>query len=282
MPTQPLEWHLGIDAATNARDAHRIWRVLNANIPRRMPLSPTLWPRLPRRYHSAISGRVVSLFFQFKVPKYNDSKKAKHRAAFTTPYYEVKITKHQQSRLAQLQQRVQARALVRYASPAFWTRADFDAHAARRQVLSQSAYMIPSRVGTHQKWFYAGPSGKAILNPDPEDVDSEAWETITALMGARAREESLRTHVQALAQELREAQPQQTNQQNAIWLAAIREYARLSPDDEAYLIDLRAVVEAAEQADATWLVMLSPDEDTRKMFDMFQAEYEMLWRHIWF
>ncbi|MGQ0628876.1 MAG: hypothetical protein ACT4PL_12350 [Phycisphaerales bacterium] len=282
VPTQPLEWHLGIDAATNARDAHRIWRVLNANVPRRMSLSPTLWPRLPRRFHSAISGRVVSLFFQFKVPKYNDGKKAKYRAAFGTSYYEVKITRHQQNRLAELHKRVQARAIVRYASPAFWTRADFDTHAARRNVLSQSAYMIPSRVGTHRKWMYATPSGKAMLNPDPEEVDSEAWESLVAQMGERAQEESLRVHVRALAQALRDTQSEQAYQPGTVWLSAIREYARLSPEDEAYLIDLRAVVDAAEQADTAWLVMVSPDDDTREMFEMFQAEYEMLWRHYWF
>lgn len=247
-----------------------------------MSLSPTLWPRLPRRFHSAISGRVVSLFFQFKVPKYNDGKKAKYRAAFGTSYYEVKITGHQQNRLAELQKRVQARAIVRYASPAFWTRADFDTHAARRNVLSQSAYMIPSRVGTHKKWMYATPSGKAMLNPDPEEVDSEAWESLIAQMGERAQEESLRVHVRALAQALRDTQSEQAYQPGTVWLSAIREYARLSPEDEAYLIDLRAVVDAAEQADTAWLVMVSPDDDTRRMFEMFQAEYEMLWRHYWF
>lgn len=85
-------FHLGIDAATDPRDAHRIWRVLNGNIPRRMYLTPTLWPHLPDHFYSAISGRVVSLFIQFKVPKFQDGQRAKYRSQFALPYFEVGVT----------------------------------------------------------------------------------------------------------------------------------------------------------------------------------------------
>src|ERR1019366_7855199 len=90
------------------------------------------------------------------------------------PYFEVSITKHQQASLGKLQQRVRARAIVRYASPAFWSQADVDKNAASRTVLKQSAFLRPSQVGTHKKWMYVGPSGKNILNPDPEETDSES------------------------------------------------------------------------------------------------------------
>jgi len=282
VPTQPLEWHLGIDAATNARDAHRIWRILNVNIPRRTLLSPMLWPHLPRRFHPVISGRVVSLFIQFKVPKYNDSKRAKYRVQFGSPYFEVAITGHQQDRLAELQRRVQSRAIVRYASPAFWTRADFDRHAGRRNVLSQSAYLIPSRVGTHKKWMYVAPSGKVILNPDPEEIESEAWQVLSELMAQQAREESLRAHIAGLAQSIREAPDQRTYEGEAAWLSTVREYAKLSQEDLKYLIDLRTVADAAEQTDTTWVVMLLPNDDTRNLFDMLWEESELFWRHYWF
>lgn len=289
VPTQPLEMYLGIDAATDARDAHRIWRILNVNIPQRTNLSPMLWPRLPERFHSAISGRLVSLFFQFKVPKYNDGKKARYRAKFGSPYYEVKFTKHQQQALADLQRRVQPRALVRYASPAFWTRADFDTYAVKRRILAESAYIVPSQVGIHKKWMYAKPSGMAVLNPDPEEIESVGWEAITRMMGEQAREESLRAHVAGLAASIRETQAESIDQQEPEWLSAMRNYGaesrtslRLSPEDVRYLIDLRTVVDAAEQADTTWLVMLSPDAKTRSMLEMFEREAEMYWRHFWF
>ncbi len=171
-PTQRLERFLGIDAATDAQNAHRIWRILNVNVPQRMPLSPAAWPRLARRFHGDISARVVSLFFQFKVARFQDGTRAKYRSVFGAPYFEVSITKHQQKSLEKLQQRVRARAIVRYASPAFWSQADFERHAASRAVLTRSAFLQPSQVGTHRKWMYSGPSGKVILNPDPEETDS--------------------------------------------------------------------------------------------------------------
>lgn len=279
VPTQPLEWHLGFDAATNARDAHRIWRLLNVSAPRGISLSPFLWPRLPRRYHAAISARAVSLFIQFKVPKHQDGLKAKYRLQFGIPYYEVTIVRDQQNKLADLQRRVQSRALVRYASPAFWKRVDFDDFATKRRVLSQSAYLIPSRVGNHKKWMYAGPSGKVILNPDPEEVDSESWETLIALLGEQAQLESLRKHVSALAQSLRESQASELAYRDAAWLAAIRDYARLAHEDERYLIDVRTIADAAEQANASWLVLLFLDPASRRIIEMFQ---EFLWSQYWY
>ncbi|MBL8878707.1 MAG: hypothetical protein JNG88_06255 [Phycisphaerales bacterium] len=289
VPTQPLEMYLGIDAVTDARDAHRIWRILNANIPRRINLSPFLWPRLPRRFFPDISGQLVSLFFQFKVPKYNDGKKAKYKLKFGSPYYEVAITKHQQKELEDLQRRVQSRALVRYAAPAFWTRADFDRHATKRQILSMSAYIAPSRVASHKKWMYATPSGKAVLNPDPEEVESVGWEAITGLMREQAREESLRAHVAGLAASIRATTGETIEQKVPEWFIDMEKYIgpsierlRASPEDVRYLSDLRTVVDAAEQADTTWQVMLLPDSNTSALLRMMEREGEWYWRHRWY
>ena len=269
MPAQPLEMYLGIDAATDARDAHRIWRILNANIPRRINLSPQLWPLLPPRYFTDISGRLVSLFFQFKVPKYNDGKRAKYRPRFGSPYYEVAITKHQQEALMDLQRRVQSRALVRYAAPAFWTRDDFDRHVNRRRILSMSAYIAPSRVASHKKWMYATPSGKVVLNPDPEEIESVGWEALIRQMRKQVIKESLREHVAGLAASIRETTGETDEQQVPKWFIDMEEYIgasegqlRALPEDVRYLTDLRTVVDAAEQADTTWQVMLLPDSDT--------------------
>ena len=281
VPSQSMEWHVGIDAATNARDAHRIWRILNVHIPRRMPLSPAIWPHLPCRFHEQISGRLVSLFFQFKVPKYHDSKRSKYRVQFDAPYYSVAITQHQQRRLVELQRRVQSRALVRYASPAFWTRTDFDRYAGKRQILEQSAYIVPSRIKDHKKWMYAGPSGKVILNPDPELIDPESWALLIDSMSQMAQEESLREHVARIARSIRESDESPIDPE-AAWLSAVREYAQLSPDDVTALLDLRTVADAAEQADTSWVVMISPDDRSRKLLQMLRREFEAFWPYYWF
>lgn len=283
VPTQPLEMYLGIDAATDAKDAHRIWEILNANIPRRVTLSPKLWPQLPLRFYPEISGRIVSLFFQFKVPKYNDAKRGKHRIRFGSPYYEVAITRHQHDALVALQRRVQSRALVRYASPTFWTRLDFDKYAISRQVLSKSAYLIPSRVGRHKKWMYAVPSGRTILNPDPEEIESVDWEIILGSLREQAREESLQVHVASLAKAVRETQIESDDQQEPNWISAMRRYARawqerLSPQEVEYLMNYRTIVDAAELADTTWTVIVFPDSKGRSMLDLMEEHAQWCWR----
>lgn len=277
-PTQRLERFLGIDAATNTHNAHRIWRILDANIPQRMPLSPGVWPRLPRRYHSAISGRVVSLFFQFKVAKYQDGAKARYRPDFGQPYYEVALTKHQQSTLLRLQQRVRARALVRYAAPVFWSQADFDKHAAARRVVAQSAFLRPTQAGSHRKWMYAAPTGKIRLNPDPEEADAESWEALTAALVEQSREESIREHVHALAASMRDGLEEVALQAEAPWITAIRQYVSLSDENLRYLADLRTVVNEAERADTTWLILVNPGPELRRLLDALEDHWEpYLW-----
>ncbi len=278
-PTQRLERFLGIDAATDAQNAHRIWRILNVNVPQRMPLSPAVWPRLPHQYHRDFSSRIVSLFFQFKVARFQDGGRAKYRSAFGAPYFEVSITKHQQMALENLQQSVRARAIVRYASPAFWSQTDFDKYAASRRVLTQSAFLRPSQVGTHKKWMYAGPLGKCILNPDPEETDSESWERLKGRLTEQAQEESIKDHVRQLAESLREREEDAESADNAPWLDAIREYWRLSEENARYLSDLRTVVNAAERADTTWLIMFTPDEHTGQLLN---APRDMFEYYVWY
>jgi hypothetical protein len=113
VPTPHVEFFLGIDAAHDPRSAHAIWRILSVSVPRRVRMSPGFWPHLPRRFHAEIPGRLVSLFVQYKVVKFQDGRRAKHHSRFAGPYYEATITSHQQRRLRELESRVGDRAVVR-------------------------------------------------------------------------------------------------------------------------------------------------------------------------
>jgi hypothetical protein len=188
----------------------------------------------------------------------------------------VGITPHQQSALLQLQQRVGVRAIVRYASPAFWSRVDFDLHDERRQVLANSAYIPPSRIKTHRKWIYAGPSGKVVLNPDPEDADGETWEAVVAEMIALAARQSLREHVRSLAASLSDDSDQRMTRGENSWLIRIAQYGQFSEEDNALLVDLSVIARAAEAADSTWVVMLLPENGWNELFSVDQ-----IWMRRW-
>ncbi len=97
--------------------------------------------------------------------------------------------------------------------------------------------------------------------------DSESWEALVGSLAEQAQEESIKDHVRRLAESLREADGEPTFADNSPWLQAIREYWRISEENARYLSDLRAVVNVAERADTTWLMMFTPDESTRQLLD---------------
>ncbi len=187
--------YLGIDAAADPSKINAIWRILGVQVPRRIMLAPSLWPALPRRFHDQIPGHYCSLFLQFKCPVFQDRTRAKYHRRIGGPYFEVGITKHQQEALLRLEKRVISLAVVRYASPAFWSRRDFDNYDEQRALLANSAFVSPARVKTHQKWIFSGVNGKVVLNPDPEEVDSEPWDAIIGVLEKLSVRQSFRQHV---------------------------------------------------------------------------------------
>lgn len=265
VPTQSIEAYIGIDAAADPARTHAIWRILSVHIPRRVPLSPALWPALPPQFHDEIPGRYCSLFLQFKRPLFQDSKRAKYHAQIGGPYFQVGITPHQQTALMQLQNRVRTRAIVRYASPAFWSRIDFDRYDARRQILANSAFITPSRINSHRKWMYVGPTGRVVLNPDIEETDSEAWETVIAEMTELAARQSLREHVQSLATAIGDEGDQTVGRDENSWQVRISQYGQFTDEDLVLLRNLSVVARAAEAADSTWIVMLMPENDWKEL-----------------
>ena len=259
VPTQHAEFYLGIDAAHSPRDLHAIWRILAVQMPRRVMLSPMLWPTLPPRFHDEIPGRHASLFLQYKASVHQDHRRAKHFTRMEGPYYEVRITAHQQRRLADLEARVAAGAIVRYAAPAFWSRGEFDRHDERREVLRHSAFVSPSLVKAHRKWMFGRPTGKAVFNPDPEETDGESWEIAVRRLSEVGRHETLRAHVRALAAAVSQERAETVLDGDGGWVDRIRRYGRLSQEDAAFLLDLSTVTRAADAAGADWTVFLEPD-----------------------
>ena len=263
VPTQNVEKFLGIDAAADPSDLHDIWRMLDVHIPSRVPLSPRLWPGLNPRFHGALPiGRFCSLFLQVKVANYQDGRKTKYRDKFDGPYFEARITAHQQKTLQDLELRLQDRALTRYVSPAFWSRSDFDAHDAGKQVLQNSAFVSPSIVKKHRKWMYKDTSGLHVLNPNPEDVRPESWELLTEAIRVRAREETLFEHVRGLARSIR-GESVVDGERQATWLQRLQKYGKFDRETLSSLDDFSVVAQFAELANAWWLLLLIPDSDTR-------------------
>jgi hypothetical protein len=279
VPTQNAEMYLGIDAAADPGKVHAIWRILGVQVPRRIPLAPSLWPALPQRFHEEISGRYCSLFLQFKRPLFQDHRRAKYYRRLGGPYFEVGITAHQQKALSSLERRVTARAVVRYASAAFWSRQDFDRFDDQRVILANSAFIAPNQVKSHQKWMYAGVTGTVVLNPVPEEAVPQNWDVVAGALESVAVRQSLRQHVRSIAAALGAVEEPHVTESDAPWLARVRRYGRLSKEDAGFITDLSVVVRAADDAEAVWLVLLIPDEEWSRWFQ--QDRESWWWPYRW-
>jgi hypothetical protein len=212
---------------------------------------------LPAKWHRYLSAKTVSLFFQYKVPMFNDGAKSRYREKYGKPYYEVSIANEQQETLRDLQKRVSKRAVVRYASPAFWTRADFDRNALSARVLSESAYVSPDRVGAHRKWIYVGPGAKMTVNPDPEELEYETWSSVQAAMTEYSQTETLVEHVRSLATSLaRQGRNVPSSERDNTLVDEVGRELGMPAEDVEYLKDCQVVAEAAERADVSWIVMV--------------------------
>jgi hypothetical protein len=281
IPTQNIEFYIGVDAVHQPRDINPIWRILSVRVPRKIMLSPALWPRLPRSFHDEIPGRFVSLFVQYKVPVYQDNRRAKYFGSMNGPYYVASITAHQRRRLQSLEQRVGSRAVVRYAAPVFWSRQDFDAYDSQRQILTHSAFVPPATVKSHRKWMFAESNRPMIFNPEPEESSGETWAEVTRLLSENARRQSLRQHIRELAELLIEGLSPGVGHEDANWIDRLRRYGEFSDDDVQLLLDLSTVALSADLAQADWVILLEPEAKWKFLADENLSPHPRLWFSPW-
>lgn len=153
-------------------------------------------------------------------------------------------------------------------------------HDENRHVLANSAIIAPSKIKKHRKWMYMGPSGKVVLNPEPEDTDGENWEAVIGEMVGLANRQSLREHVRSLAAAFGDDEVKQAATADISWIRRLANYGEFSEADNAFLIDLSLIARAAAEADSTWHVLLLPDNDWKEQLN---DDRNGMWRwpHWW-
>jgi hypothetical protein len=257
-PTTNLEYYLAIDAAHSPRALAAICRILSVQIPRGIRLSPLLWPSLPRRFYDEIPGRTVSLFLQYKCPVYQDAKSASKFKWIGGPYFEVEFRKRQQRELRKLERRVRSRAVVRYAAPAFWTRADLDNHDAARAVCQNSGFVRPSKVRSHTKWMYAGPGSIAYFNPEKEIGSMESIDGLFAVLQKKSTVSTLRSHLRELSGSLEEWAPERGAKSHE-WVSRLQSYGRFDDRSVELLLDLSLIARVSDRLGASWALLYVPE-----------------------
>lgn len=76
-------------------------------------------------------------------------------------------------------------AIVRYASPAFWTQGELEAAHSSRSVLQESGFVGPASFGRHQTWTYQVPRSYGRPNPSGQPVYFESIDDIVSLLAGQ-------------------------------------------------------------------------------------------------
>ncbi len=179
---QVIEKILGYDVAADADPSHLIWQVLNAPRPPGVILLPSYWTpqRMPEQ--RTLPAVTVSLILQFKRPEHMVRKGTSQWNIWNSPYYRFVRTEHQHLVLKNLEFKLAADALVRYAAPAFSTRGELEGAQLRGEVLRKTGFASPAAFGPHKVWTYQRPGTTGRPNPSGTDRPFESFDDIMSVI----------------------------------------------------------------------------------------------------
>lgn len=252
---QVLEAVVGYDVAVHPPQNAPIWQLLGVNAPAGIQLVPNLWqrasvqpqaPQLPSTY--------VSLILQYKRPMRLVGPQAQQWHHWNAPYYRFPILQHQQDTLEVLENALAARAVVRYACPAYWTYAELQAHQHAHDVLANSAFVPPASLVGHQVWTYVAPGQNGWANIRGKEVPTEtfgrSWKAVTRR--GKGRKENLFDHLRGLAGGLGVAVI--TDNTSPTWLTAFAAQNHLSIVQRQAVFDTLELAAPIGNAGASWFV----------------------------
>ncbi|WP_426175980.1 hypothetical protein [Massilia sp. TWR1-2-2] len=178
-PGQVFENALGIDCSLEAHHAI-FWDYFNfKNIPNGILLTDYRWGWVHRRHGKKlrISKFPVNLLIQAKRPDTLVGPNGKFiTLGIPNGYWRFEINKHQQSLLNKLSRRLNHRALVVYASPAFDTWNDLDNYMESQQIVENSSFVNVERMNGHHTWNYNKAGCVGVGASEPEEIIDKSFQ----------------------------------------------------------------------------------------------------------
>lgn len=171
---QVIEGIVGFDGVSDPDVDHVVWQVLNVDRPPGIVLAPAHWRGGQRPSPTDLVSRPVSLVLQYKRAERIIGARAKQWHLWRTPYFRFSRSSRQHSILRRLENALREDAVVRYAAPAFWTRAELEAHAVAGKVISNSGFVSPMTLGSHKVWTYLAPGTHGRGNESGREADFES------------------------------------------------------------------------------------------------------------
>lgn len=179
-PGQVFEKKIGIDSAILATKV-LFWHLFNyKNIPAGSSLSKIDWRyfrTLSLKERKRLPSFKVNLLIQAKRPHYRYGVNSDYAAwGITNDYWYFNTTPHQQKILEKLERKLNRKALVVYACPAFHKFSDLDKYISTGKLVSNSTFVKPSKLKNHSKWVYDTPGTVGLANPEIERHSDDSFE----------------------------------------------------------------------------------------------------------
>lgn len=172
-PGQVLEGHMGFDAALFVTQD---WLFRLHGYPSYLPgavLSRYAWPPswYGRKRNRRLPNFQLNLFVQSKRSWWGQkpSKKLRKRGV-TAPYWKFRIDRSQQDPLDAVSRKLDKKALVVYAAPAFHKRDDLYRYTRSGQLVHKSTFPSVKNLNGHEAWYYNAPGANGVANPKPERI----------------------------------------------------------------------------------------------------------------
>ena len=171
-PGQVFERLVGIDRAIFLSDP-AIWEVLGFRQRRGIILDELEWPHFWRhRHRRPLPNFRLNLFIQAKRCFHHTARPRRFKkTTLASPCWHFDIEAHQQEALEKVAAKLNRRAVVCYAAPAFHRCTELYGHTAAGTINQNSTFPAISKLKGHSAWYYDRPGGSGVANPDPEGIE---------------------------------------------------------------------------------------------------------------
>lgn len=179
-PGQLQEKSLGIDVALFSKN-RKFWRLWGYykwfmlwSFPTGISLSDLLEYALWEKLKDIINAEdfptfKFNIFIQYKRPEYIKSARGKEYRFWMKPYFRYDILQHQQDILFSLEQKLDRKAIVTYAAPAFYKMNELLNFFSMGKLVENSNYVKPSALDGHTRWTYINGGIRGIAFSEPEE-----------------------------------------------------------------------------------------------------------------
>lgn len=175
-PGQVFEGNFGIDASLEVLIPEFWTTIGHSDYPKGVILSNYnfgyVWRRI--NHEKKLPDFSLNLFLQVKRPEGLRNRPNNLKAlGLRSPYWRFWIKEHQQELLMKLARKLNNRAFVAYASPAFHLIEDLYSNTRNNTLIENSTFVRAERLNGHHKWVYDCSGSSGIACSEPERIEDE-------------------------------------------------------------------------------------------------------------